>query len=58
MTYSHGCEVCVIGVWVCGAKITDVVINETHSEVERNEMCIPGVSNSLLGINLKLPAQS
>lgn len=37
---------------MCCAKRADVVINEIHSEVERNELSIPGVPNSLLGIKL------
>lgn len=36
----------------------DVIMNEIHSEVvERNELSVPGVPNSLLGIKLKMPAR-
>lgn len=36
----------------CAAKRTDVGINETHSEVERTELSVPEVANSLLGRKL------
>ncbi len=58
MAYWIACEVHVIWAWVRWAVRTDVVINEIHSKVEWNEWRIPEVSNSLLGINLKLPARS
>lgn len=50
---------CCLSVGVLCEKWTDVVINEIHSEVERGTSCAHlKFSNSLLGINLKLPAWS